>query len=169
MSGLFGHALVWGAVVSGFLGVAFVALAAIDPEMWLNDYPPDIRERFGPMSRSANRKRWILGVPTLLAGLALVFVGTLRYARMDGSAAGFGALALHTFVVLMAFNVVDLVVIDWLLFVRVQPRFIVLRGTEGLAGYSDYRFHWHAFLKGSAGIVAASVIVAGIVTLVVRS
>jgi hypothetical protein len=56
--------------------------------------------------------------------------------------------------------------IDWLLFVRVRPAFVVLPGTEGMAGYDDYAFHWRAFLKGTAGIAVLSVMVAGIATLI---
>lgn len=43
---------------------------------------------------------------------------------------------------------VDLVVLDWLIFVRSRPRFIVLPGTEGMAGYKDYFFHLKGFLVG---------------------
>ncbi|MDW6058501.1 hypothetical protein SAZ11_11010 [Streptomyces sp. FXJ1.4098] len=32
-------------------------------------------------------------------------------------------------------------VLDWRLFCRVQPRFMVLPGTEGMPEYRDYAFH----------------------------
>ena len=44
----------------------------------------------------------------------------------------------------MIFNLVDLILLDWLLFTYIQPRFVVLPGTEGLAGYRDYWFHFRA-------------------------
>jgi len=34
------------------------------------------------------------------------------------------------------------VVLDWLIFVTIQPDFVVIPGTEGLAGYKDYGFHF---------------------------
>lgn len=55
------HALLWGLALSAWLTVAFVSLSA-NPEMWLHDYPPDIRAGHGPMSPAANRQRWLLGV-----------------------------------------------------------------------------------------------------------
>lgn len=35
----------------------------------------------------------------------------------------------------------DLLVMDWLFFVTLQPKRIILPGTEGAAGYKDYGFH----------------------------
>jgi hypothetical protein len=67
---------------------------------------------------------------------------------------------------LMVFNLVDLLVLDWLIFVTIQPRIIVLPGTEGMEGYRDYGFHFRAFLKGVAGSLIAGLIVAGVVVVI---
>ena len=45
------------------------------PEAWLGDYPADIQERFGPMGPTAQRVKWIVGIPMLLA--PLVFAAAL--------------------------------------------------------------------------------------------
>jgi hypothetical protein len=71
-------------------------------------------------------------------------------------------------VILMMFNLVDLIVIDWLIFNTLQPRFIILPGTEGMAGYHDYGFHFRQFLKGTAGSLVVSLMIAAITTLVMR-
>lgn len=60
----------------------------------------------------------------------------------------------------------DLLIPDWLIFVAIQPKFIILPGTEGAKGYRDYGFHFRAFLKGSLGALIASLIIAGIVWLI---
>lgn len=159
------HALLWGVALSAWLTIAFVSLSAINPEMWLHDYPPDIRARHGAMSPAANRQRWLLGVPVMLVALGILIVATVRFVQGRPGADGFAPVFLHTFVVVMVFNVVDLLLIDWLLFVRVRPQFVILPGTEGMAGYDDYAFHWTAFLKGSAGIFVVSLITASVVTI----
>lgn len=41
-------------------------------------------------------------------------------------------------------NVIDVVIVDWLIFVAIQPDWVVLPGTSGLAGYDDYWFHFEA-------------------------
>jgi hypothetical protein len=44
-----------------------------------------------------------------------------------------------------------------------RAHFVVLPGTEGLAGYKDYGFHFRGFLLGTLLILGASVLVAGVV------
>lgn len=160
------HALWSGLALSLYLGIAFVALSMLNPEMWLGDYPPDIREAWGPISSAARRQKWLLGVPVLAIALGMVALATIGIGRVPPPS--FGEVWLHTFVMLSVFNVVDLLVIDWLLFVRIRPPFVVLPGTEGMAGYDDYGFHVRAFLVGTVGIALFSVIVAALAVLAWR-
>jgi len=61
-------------------------------------------------------------------------------------------------------DLVDLVIVDWLIFVTWQPRFVILPGTEGLAGYKDYAFHFKAFLRGTVLCLVASLMIAAVAT-----
>lgn len=162
MSDLLTHALLWGLGLSAFLTVAFLGLLRVDPEMWLGDYPSDIQERFGPIGDKAARQRLVLGIPVMAVALAVVVLGTIDFVRATPGPAGFADVALHTFVFLMVFNAVDLVLIDWLFFVGMQPDWVVLPGTEGMDGYGDYGFHFRAFLKGTLGIGVLSLVAGGI-------
>ena len=72
----------------------------------------------------------------------------------------FFAAFLTDFFVLFTFNLVDLLIIDWLIFVTLQPSVIILPGTEGMAGYKDYRFHFIGFLKGILFSAAFALVVA---------
>lgn len=67
------------------------------------------------------------------------------------------------FVALLVFNVYDLIVLDWLLFCTLTPRYLVLPGIEGMADYHDYAFHARGFMKGLGFGVTMSVLVAGTV------
>jgi hypothetical protein len=58
--------------------------------------------------------------------------------------------------------VVDLLLLDWPL-VAIVPRFMVLPGTEGSAGYKDYWFHVRGFLVGIVLILVASGLIAAVV------
>lgn len=62
---------------------------------------------------------------------------------------------------LLSFQPVGLVVLDWLISVAICPSFISLLGTEGLAGYSDYRLH---LLIGIVISLLMSLLLAVIVT-----
>lgn len=162
MSPLLTHALLWGLGLSAYLTAAFLGLLRLNPEMWLGDYPPEIQKRFGPMSEKANKQRFLLGVPVLAVALAIVVLGTIDFVRAAPSAAGFFEVGLHTFVFLMVFNVVDLVLIDWLIVVWMRPEWVVLPGTEGMEGYGDYGFHFRAFTKGTVGIAVIALVAGGI-------
>jgi hypothetical protein len=153
--------LFYGAILSVLMGVAFVGIAFLNPEIWLPDYPPDIRERFGPMSQRAKRQRRLVGIPVFLLLLGISVVSIIRFAQIGGGSVFF-AVFLGTLVMLLVFNAMDLLILDWLIFVTLRPRLIVLPGTEGSEGYRDYGFHFRAFLKGVAGSVVASLIVAGV-------
>lgn len=65
----------------------------------------------------------------------------------------------------MVFNLFDLLVLDWLIMVRIQPKFIILPGTEGMKIYNDYSFHFRGFLKGTVLTFLTSLVIAGILVL----
>lgn len=153
------HGLVYGAILSAVMSLSFLGLAYLNPEVWTADYPPDIREKFGPMSERAKKQRRLAGVPVFLLLFGILVLSAVELARIDGGST-FLAVFLGAFVVLLVFNVVDLLILDWLIFVTIRPEFVVLPGTEGMQGYRDYGFHFRAFLKGVAGSLIASLIVA---------
>jgi hypothetical protein len=160
------YGVFYGAILSVFMGLAFVGLAYLNPEIWLPDYPPDIRERFGPMSERARKQRRLAGVPVFSVLAATIVFAAVRFARIDGGESTFFSVSLGVFTVLLVFNVVDLVILDWLIFVTIRPGIVVLPGTEGMEGYGDYGFHFRAFLTGVVGSAATSLVVAGIALMV---
>jgi hypothetical protein len=69
------------------------------------------------------------------------------------------------FTALFTFNLIDLLVLDWLVFNTLQPKFVILPGTDGMAGYKDYLFHLRGFLIGTMICVIAAVLTTGLVYL----
>jgi hypothetical protein len=59
-------------VLSIVLTTIAIISGAIAPDMWVGDYPPDIRERFGPMSPRAARIRPYVAVLFFIPILALL-------------------------------------------------------------------------------------------------
>lgn len=49
---------------------------------------------------------------------------------------------------------------------RLARRESHLPGTEGMAGYRDYSFHFRQFLRGAFGSVAGGLVIAGVVMLI---
>ena len=133
----------------------------IAPEMRVGDYPPDIREKYGPMRPRSARLRPFVAVAFFFAVLAVPLLALLTLFSTVGRLSFLTAL-LSTFMILFVFNAFDLLVLDWFLFCTLRPRFIVLPGTEGMAGYRNYRFHFVGFLKGLGFCLVGAVVVAGL-------
>lgn len=156
------HGLLYGAILSTLMTVLILGSLRLNPEMWLNDYPPDVRAKWGPMSAKARRQQLLVALPTFTIVIGLTVVQLIHLAQRAGGDFSFWGAALSLWLSLMLFNLVDLVVIDWFFIVFLRPRFIILPGTEGLAGYSDYSFAFNGFLKGTVGITLASALLAAI-------
>ena len=78
----------------------------------------------------------------------------------------FWQVSLHIFTIVTVWNLVDLLLIDWLLLGVIQPAFIFMPGTEGLKGYKDFGFHLRGFFKGLAGSIVGSLLIGGITMLI---
>ena len=158
------HSLFYGAILSVMMSITFLTLGmVVNPEVWVDDYPPDIKEKFGPMSAKAQKIKRIVGIPVFLLIFGIVGWAMVQWAGTHAEPMTFMEAFLSSFLILMFFNLVDLLILDWLLFVTIQPRPIILPGTEGMAGYKDYAFHFYGFLKGVMISAIMSVIVAGVV------
>lgn len=156
--------LVGAAVVSGLaLSVVLVAIMALSSraarDMWVDNYPPDVREKFGPMSPRALRLRPYVATAFFIAMVAVPLIGLALY-RPATWEPTFVPSFVFGFLTLLTFNAFDLLVLDFLVFSTWQPRWIVLPGTEGMAGYRDYRFHLVGFSRGLVFCVLGGLVVA---------
>ncbi len=149
--------------------VAFVAAATAiglrNPRIFLHDYPKDVRAAVPPKTDAERRETiwWSIPLLGVLFGAPLAAAVVARLQVPDLSFAGAFA---NAFVVLLAINVFDLVVLDVLMFCTLTPRFVVLPGTEGMAGYKDYAMHFRGFLAGLVLAFAASAVIGGLTLLV---
>lgn len=163
---LVSSALLYGLALSLLLLLIMGVSLAVAPDMWVGDYPPDIREKYGAMSERGRRYRPIIAV--LFFGAIFLVVGLSNFRLHDllPTTPRFIDYLLSNFVLLMVFNLFDLLVLDWLIFVSIQPKILILSGTEGMAGYRNYRFHFRGFLIGilfsAVGAVIFAVIAIGL-------
>ena len=155
------YGLLYGAVLSAVMTVLLVGILRLDKEILLNDYPPDVRARWGPISPRAQRRKLWVGLPMLGLIVGLIALQAAQLVRRGGGF-DFWAVALSLWVSMMFFNLFDLLLIDWFWLMLLKPRFVILPGTEGLPGYTDYGFHFRGFLKGTLGITLAAPVLAAI-------
>lgn len=141
------HGLLWGLIFSLVFCAATLLIGRINVAMLVNEYPPDIRARFGPMSPATRKQAQQISLPLLLA-LGGVIVWALADLRRQTGELTFSDTLLATTALFQTWNLLDLLLLDWFLLLTLRPRFMILPGTEGLAGYRDYGFHGRKFLKG---------------------
>jgi hypothetical protein len=158
------YRLLHGALVNGLiLSLLLTTLAGMGGvvalDMFVDKYPPDIQQKHGPMSPRAARLRPYFAALFFIPVLLVPLVGLLRLQREVGPI-GFWQAFAYAGVSVLVFDLFDLIILDWLLLCTLQPRFMVLPGTEGMPGYRDYRFHFIGFLKGLGFAVMASLLVA---------
>ncbi len=144
---LFYEALFSGLVLSFVLTILMVVSGAIALDMFVDNYPPDIKQKYGPMSPRAARLRPFTTALLFMTFLVVPIIGLFALQAETLSIPFFPAFVFSG-VTLLVFNIFDLIILDWIFFCTIQPRSMVLPGTEGMAGYRDYRFHFIGFLKG---------------------
>ena len=150
-----------GAVLCGVLGTLVMASLYYNPEIWLQDYPPDVRAQYGPPRRPGTRRQqWLVAGPMLLLLLLWPVRSTRRRQAGNGGRLSFPAAFLHAAGILGLFNLFDAVVLDYLILTRMQPSFAILPGTAGLPGYQDLGLQGRAFLKGNLFVLFGGLIMA---------
>jgi hypothetical protein len=161
------HALVSGLALSVTIGALLLAVLRANPEILLNDYPPDIKTKWGPMTPRTKRQRWLASGILLVAILAVVAWSlSMLPAFLTRELTFLSAFAYFT-IMFGTFNAFDLVIDCGLVYW--QPRFVVLPGTEGMEGYRNYRFHFRGFLIGIPVVVLGSALAAAVVSLLLRA
>lgn len=160
--------LLYGGLISLIMTAAILVTFRWNPEIWVHDAPPRIRERYGPVSDRAKRDGRLAAIPVFALLAAVLVLAVIEVYRRAGGDPGFWSLFLTLFIAMQTFNVFDLLVIDWLVVATLKPRALMIPGTQDWEGYADYGFYWRGFLKGFAGITVASFLLAGLALLIGR-
>jgi len=151
------HALRFGLVLSAVLFALLLIVLYVNPEIMLTDYPADVKARWGPMTDRTKPQRWVAAAVLFFAGLGI----SVWSLKSFPAATTFNSLFIHFAIMFGTFNLLDWLVLDnWLVYSK--PRMFILPGTEGMAGYSSYWFHFRGFLIGIPIVVVAGAICAAI-------
>ena len=160
------ESLAIGMVLSTVLTIMIVVSLMINKEMWLQDYPPDVKARWGPISEKAKRQHFVFAIIFFGVLIGAMVYDVIRLKPVLGTPPSFLAVFASIVIVFALFNLVDAVIIDWLILLVLWPGLGVLPGTEGMAGYKDARQWTVNLLKGFALAPLAGILVAGVVVFV---
>ena len=107
--------------------------------MWLQDYPPDVKARWGPISEKARRQHFVFAIAFFGVLIGAMAYDAIRLELVLGTPPSILAIFVSIVIIFAMFNLVDAVIIDWLILLVLWPGLGVLPGTEGMAGYKDAR------------------------------
>lgn len=152
-----------GLTLSIFASIVIGVTLWINPRIWLQDYPKDIQALVPPKTPREKQLANLIGIPFLMLMVGFPFISTWALKQANHLNVSFPMLFLNAFGVIWIFNLWDLLILDWLIVCTFTPKFAIIPGTEGAAGYKDYAFHFRGFLIGTVLSTVAGLIVAGIV------
>lgn len=125
-----------------------------------HDYPEDVRSVANIPEPSKEHKRQ--GMIFASAAFIILFGLLIAFAipAYQGQSLSFWKIFAHLWIICMTWNVVDLLVVDWLLICLLSCKYFVLPGTEDCEGNRNYKFHFIGFLKGLVAMSIAAVLCA---------
>ena len=163
------HGLLYGLILSVLFTLVLLGAVHLNVEIMQNDYPPDIKKAYGPEKSPKTRgQRRIFSLLFLFVLFGVICYSMVNLGRSISIPLTFLPLFVLVFFEIFTFNLWDLLVIDWLIFNTIQPKFIFLPGTEGMAGYKDYFFHFKGFLTGILFSLVSALILSGIALIIVN-
>jgi hypothetical protein len=141
---LFYDALIYGLVLSLVLTTLLVISGAVALDMFVDDYPSDIKQKYGPMSARAARLRPYIAALLFMPVLIIPIIGllTLRQDRIRPIFARASILG----ITLLVFNIFDLIILDGF-FAKSSPVQWFFPALKE-CGLPHYGFHFIGFLKG---------------------
>jgi hypothetical protein len=146
-----------GALLSVVASTYLLVLLRFTPRIFVRHYPKEIREMVPPKSEKERRLSILLG---LLIGAPLASALLWRTATLGSHS--FRELFAYAFGVLFIFNLVDLLILDWLIVCWFKPRWVIIPGTEHIVIRNPYLHHFKGFLIGTLGLVFVGLAIAAL-------
>jgi DNA integrity scanning protein DisA with diadenylate cyclase activity len=147
------HASIFAGIFSTFV----LSILFINPRIWLHDYPEKIKRIAPPKTEKEKKQSIVLSIIFIIIFVGYPIITIFLYKKP----VTFIELFMHFFILFQFTNIIDLLILDWLIFCKITPKQIIIAGTAVEDGYKDYKFHFIAFLKGIAITTIAALVLSG--------
>jgi len=121
-----GKVITDGLILTLLISVYLMGTIYYNPRFARHDLPKDIRDASPPLTKKEKWQALILTIPFLVMVIAIPFLSTLRFNTHSGGSTSFVRLSLHAFGVLLIAHVLELLLLDWLVYCTITPKFIVI-------------------------------------------
>jgi hypothetical protein len=153
--------VLYGVPLSISLSALIMIMLVRNPRLLLHSYPKDIRAAVPPESLAERRESACWAAMFLVLMIAFPFAAALTTPDrnfLEAFSTAFGVAFL--------FNLVDWLILDWLILCTITPGFAVVPGTDGMAGYKNYAMHFRGFVAGSVFSTVLGLLIATMVALI---
>jgi hypothetical protein len=156
------NSLICGGIYSLFMSALVLGALRYNPEVFYDDYPEPIRQHYGPISSTGQRDRKVM-VGLLIIGLLAVPLALVWQIKLRlGGEMPFLSAAIAAYIILGMFQLVDLVLIDGLLGMVIDPRWLRLPGTEHLTNHWTIEKHLRDFAKAMLILLPLAAVLGGV-------
>lgn len=161
------NSLLHGTIFGALANLMVVIILKVNPRYEMKSYPKEILDCVSPQTKQERLGflRWAL--PMMLS--IIIYLVITVISSYKGMVVSFFTVFLHIFIMCSIWNLIDLLIMDWLIFCYISPKFMALPGTEGHRGYKNYKYHFVGFLKGIVISTIASFVLGGICTLLLTT
>jgi hypothetical protein len=136
-----------GALFSAVASACLLLLLRFNPRMFLGHYAEEIRRIVPPRSQKEKRTSLLLAT---IVGVPVASALVWRTATLGSRS--FGDRFAYAFGVLFIVNLVDLLILDWLIVCWFKLRWAILPGTDHIVVPNPYLHHFKEFLMGTVGL-----------------
>jgi hypothetical protein len=151
-----------GALLSVVASTYLLVLLRFNPRIFLKHFPKEIRKIVPPKSEKERRISILLGVPLGLLFIGSTFASALLWRASAQGSRSFWELFAHVFGLFFLFNLVDLLILDWLIVCRFTPSWLIIPGTEHIMMPKEYLYHFKGFLMGTVVSVIGGLAIAAL-------
>ncbi len=153
--------LVDGGILTTVVSIILVGMLYFKPRLALADYPPDVRAAVPPRTKQELQLGIILTIPMLVLLVFVPFYSVWLAKQANGQVLTYGMAFVIIFGEYFLFSMFDLIVLDIFMFYSWTPKFLILPGTAGFAGYKNWKPHVKAQLtQGNLIILIVSALLA---------
>ncbi len=138
------------------------------PWEMVHEYPKDIKEKTTitePTKQQKKQSSLYGGLASIALFITLAVFPILYY---KNTPTAFLTVFLYTWIIAFTWNIIDLIIVDWLIVCTITPEWVILPGTKGCEGYKDFKFHFDGFLLGCIYISLTALIMSGIGYLILK-
>jgi hypothetical protein len=151
--------------MASVLSLIILGSLSTNPRVLIINGPKIMQETLKPLSademRPLNFWRVLILLIIFFAPLAIAIWYERTYQQFS-----YGEAWLFLWIIWMAFNLVDLLIIDCFVLLWWQPSWTLIPDAQPYSSYTDFQHHFRASLKGTVMMAVFALIYAGILMLI---